>query len=70
MIPKKHDGRIAPRSGLAAKHGIHVLAGVIDSDYHLNLLIQFILHQYKDYNVSIGVDRKMILQKKPIYCFN
>lgn len=25
--------RIAPRSGLAAKHGIDVLAGVVDSDY-------------------------------------
>jgi len=26
-------GRIAPRSGLAVKHGIHVGAGVIDRDY-------------------------------------
>ena len=26
-------GRVAPRSGLALKHGIDVLAGVIDSDY-------------------------------------
>jgi dUTP pyrophosphatase len=26
-------GRLAPRSGLAAKHGIDVMAGVIDSDY-------------------------------------
>jgi dUTP pyrophosphatase len=26
-------GRIAPRSGLAVKHGIHIGAGVIDSDY-------------------------------------
>ena len=26
-------GRIAPRSGLAYKHGIDVLAGVIDEDY-------------------------------------
>lgn len=26
-------GRIAPRSGLANKHGIDVLAGVIDADY-------------------------------------
>jgi dUTP pyrophosphatase len=32
-IPHGHYGRIAPRSGLAAKHGIDVLAGVIDSDY-------------------------------------
>lgn len=32
-IPEGHYGRVAPRSGLAFKHGIDVLAGVIDSDY-------------------------------------
>ena len=32
-IPQGHYGRIAPRSGLAFKHGIDVLAGVIDSGY-------------------------------------
>jgi dUTP pyrophosphatase len=32
-IPSGYYGRIAPRSGLAFKHGIDVMAGVIDSDY-------------------------------------
>lgn len=32
-IPDGYYGRIEPRSGLAYKHGIDVLAGVIDSDY-------------------------------------
>lgn len=32
-IPEGYYGRIAPRSGLAAKRGIDVLAGVIDADY-------------------------------------
>lgn len=32
-IPKGHYIRVAPRSGLAAKKGIAVLAGVIDPDY-------------------------------------
>ena len=32
-IPAGYYGRIAPRSGLAFKHGIDVLAGVIDEDY-------------------------------------
>lgn len=32
-IPEGYYGRIAPRSGLAHKHGIDVLAGVLDSSY-------------------------------------
>src|SRR5689334_20823186 len=32
-IPHGFYGRLAPRSGLAAKQGLDVLAGVIDSDY-------------------------------------
>ena len=32
-IPRGFYGRVAPRSGLAVRHGLDVLAGVIDSDY-------------------------------------
>ena len=32
-IPEGYYGRIAPRSGLAHKNGIDVLAGVVDSSY-------------------------------------
>jgi deoxyuridine 5'-triphosphate nucleotidohydrolase len=33
LLTRYTDGRVAPRSGLAAKHSIDVGAGVIDADY-------------------------------------
>ncbi len=37
-IPEGHYGRIAPRSGLATRHGLDVLSGVIDADYRGEIL--------------------------------
>jgi dUTP pyrophosphatase len=37
-LPEGTYGRIAPRSGLAFKHGVDVFAGVIDRDYRGQVL--------------------------------
>jgi len=52
--PKNTYLRIAPRSGLAAKNGIDVLAGVVDSDYRGELKV--ILQNMGDepLNIKIG----------------
>ncbi|MGE0127203.1 MAG: dUTP diphosphatase [Blastocatellales bacterium] len=41
-IPAGWYGRVAPRSGLATRHGIDTLAGVVDSDYRGELLVLLI----------------------------
>lgn len=46
-IPPGYYGRIAPRSGLAAKHGIDVMGGVIDSGYRNELGVILINHELK-----------------------
>ena len=50
-IPRGTVGLIRPRSGLAVKHGIDVLAGVIDSDYRGELKVVLVNHG--GLNVSI-----------------
>lgn len=46
--------RVAPRSGLAAKHGIDVLAGVIDSDFCKEIKVILINHGKEDFIVKTG----------------
>jgi dUTP pyrophosphatase len=53
-IPKNTYGRIAPRSDLAFKYGIDVLAGVIDSDYRGELICVLINHGDEPFSVSPG----------------
>lgn len=46
--------RIAPRSGLAVKQGIDVLAGVIDADYRGEIMVCLINHGEKPVTIKNG----------------
>jgi dUTP diphosphatase len=67
-IPPGYYGRVAPRSGLALKHGIDVLGGVCDSDYRgeVFVLLQN-LNQWNSFHVKSG-DRiaQLILERADI----
>ena len=69
-VPKGTYGRIAPRSGLAVKHGITTGAGVIDADYTGPIGIVLFNHGDQDFHIHEG-DRiaQLILEQianKPV----
>jgi dUTP pyrophosphatase len=53
-IPTDHYGRIAPRSGLANKNGLDVLAGVIDSSYRGEVHVILINHGETTHKITTG----------------
>jgi dUTP pyrophosphatase len=63
-IPMGVYGRIAPRSGLAVKHGIQTGAGVIDPDYTGELKVILFNHGTERFDIKQG-DRiaQLILEK-------
>jgi len=56
-IPHGFYGRVAPRSGLAAKQGLDVLAGVIDSDYRGELCC--VLYNTSDTAIQLSAGSKI-----------
>ena len=49
IVSRGLDGRIAPRSGLAAKNFIDTGAGVIDADYRGEVKVLLFNHSEKDF---------------------
>ena len=64
QIPPGHVGLVWPRSGLAVRHGIDTLAGVIDSDYRGEVLVVLVNHGEEPFRVEKG-DRiaQLLVQK-------
>jgi dUTP pyrophosphatase len=56
-IPPGFYGRVAPRSGLAAKSGLDVLAGVIDSDYRGEICV--VLYNTGDETIHLPAGSKI-----------
>jgi len=56
-IPPGFYGRVAPRSGLAAKKGLDVLAGVIDSDYRGEICV--VLYNTGDETIHLPAGSKI-----------
>lgn len=53
-IPIGFYGRIAARSGWAAKNGISTIGGVIDSDYRGELICILANHSNENFQIEIG----------------
>ncbi|MBN2431624.1 MAG: dUTP diphosphatase [Acidobacteria bacterium] len=53
-IPPGHAGLVWPRSGLAFRHGIDTMAGVIDSDYRGEVRVLLVNHGREDFRIHRG----------------
>jgi dUTP pyrophosphatase len=54
QIPRGHVGLVWPRSGLAVRHGIDTLAGVIDSDYRGEVRVVLVNHGPEAFSIAPG----------------
>ena len=53
-VPDGTYGRVAPRSGLAAKNHIDIGAGVVDQDYTGNVGVVMFNHAGEDFEIKKG----------------
>jgi dUTP pyrophosphatase len=65
QIPPGHVGLVWPRSGLAVRHGIDTLAGVIDSDYRGEVRVVLVNHGEEPFRVARG-DRIAQILVQPV----
>ncbi len=53
-LPDGHVGLIWPRSGLAVRHGLDTLAGVIDADYRGEVRVALVNHGSEPLTLEAG----------------
>lgn len=53
-LPPGTVGLVWPRSGLAVRHGVDTLAGVVDSDYRGEVKVVLINHGRESFQVAAG----------------
>ncbi len=53
-LPDGHVGLIWPRSGLAVRHGLDTLAGVIDADYRGEVRVALVNHGSEPLTLAAG----------------
>lgn len=65
VVPEGYVGLVWDRGGMAAKHGIHTMAGVLDSNYRGELMIVLKNLSEKDFEIRKG-DRIAQLVIQPV----
>jgi dUTP pyrophosphatase len=70
-IPPGHVGLVWPRSGLAVRHGLDTLAGVIDADYRGEVRVVLVNHGQEPVHLARG-DRiaQLLVQRVERATFN
>lgn len=67
-VPSGFYGRMAPRSGLALKFGIDVMAGVIDADYRGEVLCLLVNLGENAFQISVGDRIGQLIVEKVALC--
>jgi dUTP pyrophosphatase len=67
-VPPGYYGRVAPRSGLAVRHGIQTLAGVVDSGYRGELQVLLINLGEKPVSFEAGARIAQLIIERIAVC--
>jgi dUTP pyrophosphatase len=67
-IPAGWYGRVAPRSGLAARHGLDTLAGVVDADYRGELTVLLVNLGQEPIHLEAGARIAQLIVERAAQC--